>query len=74
MDSGAGSSYASASLVHLLKQKPVDVKTRWIDMLMSTKLERLETYATEMESMDGDFKMHVDLIKENKSELLSVDN
>ena len=28
-----------------------------IDMLMSSKLERLETYETEIQSVDGDFSM-----------------
>jgi hypothetical protein len=41
---------------------------------MSSKLERLETYETEIQSVDGDFSMQVDLIKVNKSELLSIDN
>ena len=45
-----------------------------IDMLMSSKLERLETYETEIQSVDGDFSMQVDLINVNKSELLSIDN
>ena len=74
VDSGAGSWYASAKLVSLLDQKPVDVKMKQIDMLMSSKLERLETYETEIQSVDGNFSMQVDLIKVNKSELLSVDN
>ena len=74
VDSGAGSSYVSAKLVSLLNKKPVDVKMKQIDMLMSSKLERLETYETEIQSVDGDFSMQVDLIKVNKSELLSIDN
>ena len=74
VDSGAGSSYVSAKLVSLLNKKPVDVKMKQIDMLMSSKMERLETYETEIQSVDGDFSMQVDLIKVNKSELLSIDN
>ena len=74
VDSGAGSSYASTKLVSLLNQEPVDVKTRRIEMLMSTKLDRLETYQTVVESVDGEFNMRVDLIKVNKSELMSIEN
>ena len=74
VDSGAGSSYALAKLVSRLSQKPVDVKMKQIDMLMSSKLEGLKTYETEIQSVDGAFSMQVDLIKVNKSELLSVDN
>ena len=74
IDSGAGSSYASAKLIGLLNQKPVDVSTRKVDMLMSTQLARLETYGTVIESLNGDYKMPVNLIKVNKGELLTVDN
>ena len=61
VDSGAGSSHASAKLVSLLNQKPVDVKMKQIDMLMSSNLELLETYETEIQSIDGNFSMQVDL-------------
>lgn len=43
-------------------------------MLMSSRYERLETYRTEIKSVDGDFSMEVKLIKVNKNELLNVDN
>ena len=36
IDSGAGSSYASAKLINLLKKKPVDVIKKRVDMLMVT--------------------------------------
>ena len=44
IDTGAGSSYASAKLIELLKINPVDVKVKQVDMLMGTSLARLETY------------------------------
>ena len=68
IDSGAGSSYASAILIGLLNQEPVDVTTRKVDMLMSTQLAHLETYGTVIESLNGDYKMPVNLIKVNKGE------
>ena len=75
IDSGAGSSYASAAkLIGLLKKKPIKVSIKKVDMLMSTRVERLETYGTEIESMKGDFSMQVSLIKVNKTHLLTVDN
>ena len=40
-DTGAGSSYASAKLIELLKINPVDVEVKQIDMLMGTSLARL---------------------------------
>ena len=74
IDSGAGSSYASAKLMNLLKLKPVDMQTKRVDTLMSMHVERLETYETVIESLSGDYKMNVDLIKVNKGELIMVDN
>ncbi|XP_046843130.1 uncharacterized protein LOC124437166 [Xenia sp. Carnegie-2017] len=74
VDSGAGSSYASAKLVSVLGMKPADITTKQVDMLLSSSVERLETYATKVESLDGEFGMEVDLIKVEKSELLSVKN
>ena len=36
-DSGAGSSYIPAKLIHLLKAEPVEVETKQTDMLMCKK-------------------------------------
>lgn len=40
IDSGAGSSYASGKLIDLLKTKPCETKTRPVDMLISSQMER----------------------------------
>ena len=37
IDSGAGSSYASAKLIHELQLRPVNVQTKKIDMLIASK-------------------------------------
>ena len=74
IDTGAGSSYASAKLIDLLKIKPIDVKVKQVDMLLGTSVSRLETYKSCVESVYGDFKMDVNLVKVNKGELLTLDN
>ena len=74
IDSGAGSSYVSAKLVNLLGKRPSETKTRRVDMLMSSRLTKLETYSTVIESIDGNYQMNVPLIKVNKAELLTTDN
>ena len=74
IDSGAGSSYASAKLIDLLKIKPVEVKVKQVDMLMGSSLARLETYQTTFESVHENFRMEVNLNKVNKSALLTLDN
>lgn len=74
IDTGAGSSYASAQLLDLLKKRPCETKTRRVDMLISSKVTKLEVYDTVVESLNGNFKMSVKLTKVNKGELLSIDN
>ena len=74
IDTGAGSSYASAKLLDLLKKKPSETKTRRVDMLISSKVTKLEVYDTVVESLDGNYQMPVKLMKVNKAELLSIEN
>ena len=57
IDSGAGSSYASAKLIHELHLKPVDVRTKQIDMMMSSKQARFETYEVKTESTINEVSM-----------------
>ena len=74
IDTGAGSSYISAKLINLLKIKPIDVKVKQVDMLLGTSVSRLKTYKSCVDSVYGDFKMDVNLVKVNKGELLTLDN
>ena len=74
ISSGAGSSYASAKLINLLKKRPVDVTRKRVDMLMGSHVAHLETYQASLGSMSGGFNMDVNLVKVNKEELLSIDN
>ena len=71
---GARSSYISAKLIDLLKIKPVDVKVKQVDMLLGTLPSRLETYENCVQSVCGNFKMDVNLIKVSKGELLTLEN
>ena len=48
LDTGAGSSYASAALLDRLKLKPIKKETRNIDMMMSSKTKQLEIYDVEI--------------------------
>ena len=74
IDTGAGSSYASGKLIDLLKKKLCEIKTKRVDMLMSSQVTKLEVYDTLIESLDGSFSMSVKLTKVHKGELLTVDN
>ena len=74
IDSGADSSHASAKLLDTLKLKPVQTKTRRIDMLMTSRTARLEIYNANVQALDSDYELDVNLTRVNKSELLFVDN
>ena len=74
IDSGAGSSYASAKLISLLKKRPVDVTKKRVDMLVGSQVAHLETYQASMGWVSGDFNMDGNLVKVNEEELLSIDN
>lgn len=74
IDTGAGSSYASAKLLDLIKKKPCETKTRRVDMLISSRVTKLEVYDTVVEALDGSYQMSVKLTKVKKGELLSICN
>ena len=74
IDSGAGSSYASAKLIDTLKLKPTESKTSRIDMLMTSQVTRLEIYNVKIQAIDSDYELETNLTKVNKGELVFVDN
>lgn len=61
IDTGTGSSYASARLLDLLKKKPRETKTKRVEMLMSSKVSVC-------------YQMSVKMTRVNKAGLLSIDN
>ena len=69
IDTAAGSSNASAKLLDLLKKKPSETKTKRVEMLMSSKVTKLEVYDTVVESLEGNYQMSVKMTKVNKAEL-----
>ena len=73
IDSGAGSSYVSAKLIQLLRLKPAEIQTKAIDMLMCSKVARLEVYDLEVQTVNHQFSLSVKATKVNKTELLSID-
>ena len=48
LDTGAGSSYASAALLDRLKLKPIKKETRNMDMMMCSTTKKLEIYDVEI--------------------------
>ena len=59
LDTGAGSSYASAKWINALNKKPKEVKTKRIEMMLTSLTTRIEIYSANIKSMDGKFNMNV---------------
>ena len=72
--SGAGSSYASAQLISALNIKPREIKTQQIDMLLTSRKTKIELYDVNVASYDGSYEMTIRLSKDDKSELLFIEN
>ena len=74
IDSGAGSTYVSAKLIELLRVKPTEVQTKTKDMLMTSKVARLEIYDLQLQAVNHQFSLPVKATKVDKTELLSIGN
>lgn len=74
IDSGAGSSYASAQLISKLVIKPSEIKNQRIDMLLTSRKAKVELYDVKITSCDGRHEMMTRLNKVDKSELLFIEN
>jgi hypothetical protein len=74
LDTGSGSSYASAKLISALNKKPNNVKTRRIETMLGSTTTKVETYTAKLSSVDGKFVKEIELSKVHKSEIMMVKN
>jgi hypothetical protein len=74
LDTGAGSSYASARLINALHKQPTETKTKRIEMMRGSTTKKVEIYNVKVRSIDGDFTMDVNVIKVDKPQLMHLDN
>ena len=74
LDTGAGSSYASAALLDKLRLKPERSEVRRIEMMIGATTERVEIYSLQISSVKGDFKLEAEVTKVDRKELLTVRN
>ena len=74
LDTGAGSSYASAALVKRLGKQPARMEHKRIDMMMCSTTQKIEQYDVEISSICGKFEMATTVSKVDKGVLLSVTN
>lgn len=74
LDTGAGSSYASATLLARIGEKPVRKENRRIDMMMQSVTQKIEIYNVSITSLDEDFSLQASVSKVSKDVLLSLPN
>ena len=74
LDTGTGSSYASAKLINALKKKLKEVKTKRIEMMLGSSTTRVEIYTANLQSIDGKFNLNAELSKVDKPELMTLKN
>ena len=74
LDTGAGSSYASAKLINLLNKGPKETLTKRIDMMLGSSTTKVEIYSATLGAVDGTFDMNIELTKVHKPQLLTLEN
>ena len=74
LDTGAGSSYASAALLERISKRKCRKEIRKIDMMLGVTTREVELSTIEIKGTDGKFSMSIEVTKVNKGELLFIDN
>ena len=74
MDTGARSSYASATLVKYLGKQPARTECKRIDMMLCLTNQKIAQYDVSISSNQGKFEMTTMVSKVDKSVLLSIPN
>ena len=73
LDTGAGSSYASAALIDHLKIRPHQREVRQIEMMMGVVTKPVELFNVKISSLKRDFTINTEVTKVHKRELLSLE-
>ena len=74
LDSGAGTSYASAALLERIGAKPHHSGLRKIEMMLGTSSRVMEVYRVKLNSVRGNFEMEAEVTKVEKPHLMMKDN
>ena len=72
LDTGAGRSYASASLIDHLKIRPHQREERQIEMMMGVVTKPVELFSVKISSLKRDFVLNTGVTKVHRRELLSL--
>ena len=74
LDTGAGSSYASAALLNRISTRKRTKEVRKIEMLLGTSTREVELVTIEIADVNPKFAMPVEVTKVDKGELIFLDN
>lgn len=74
LDTGAGSSYASASLLKLLKKTAIRKETKTIEMMMNSTTKKIEVFKVKIENIKKNVAFETELCKVERKELLTLPN
>ena len=74
LDTGAGSSYASAALLHRLGKRPVQKVFKRIKMMMQASNREIEIHNVVISNLSGEFQLRTEVTKVNRGVLLSLEN
>ena len=74
LDTGAGSSYASAALLDRMGVKPCSSQVRRIEMMLGVQTRRVDLYSVNVANLKGDFNLQVEITRVDKPKLLELEN
>ena len=74
LDTGAGSSYASAALLDKLPKRSQSKEVRRIEMMLSSTTREVAISSICVGATDGSYKMKVDVTRVDRGELLMIEN
>ena len=74
VDSGAGSSYASRTILNMIQAKSTKTEYQTIEMMLTSKKVLLHKYKANVASLDGNYELEVELTGVDKPTLLEINN
>ena len=73
LDTGAGSSYASSTLLNCLHLRPIRQQFKRIEMMFGTSNKAIDVYGLQIRSVDGKFILEAEVNKVDRKELLTLE-
>ena len=74
LDTGSGSSYASSTLLDLVKKDPVRQEVKTIEMMLCTTKKTINVYDLEISDVDKHFNLSCEVNRVEKDVLLTLPN